>query len=45
MIYVEENETTKRLKIVHVCDSNETDNEARIKDIEVFRQGISRYTY
>jgi hypothetical protein len=35
MIYVEENETTKRLKIVHVCDSNETDNEALIKDIEV----------
>ncbi|MGI8635238.1 MAG: hypothetical protein ACR2KZ_07525, partial [Segetibacter sp.] len=35
MIYVEENETTKRLKIVHVRDSKETDNEALIKDIEV----------
>jgi hypothetical protein len=35
MIYVEENETTKRLKIVHVHSSKETDNEALIKDIEV----------
>lgn len=35
MIYVEENETTKRLKIVHVYDSKETNNEALIKDIEV----------
>jgi len=35
MIYVEENETTKRLKIVHVRDSKETDNEALIKDLEV----------
>ncbi len=35
MIYVEENETTKRLKIVHVHDSRETNNEALIKDIEV----------
>ncbi len=34
MIYVEENETTKRLKIVHVCGS-ESDNEALKKDIEV----------
>ncbi len=35
MIYVEENETTKRLKIVHVCDNKRTHNEALIKDIEV----------
>jgi len=35
MIYVEENETTKRLKIVHIRDSKETDNEALIKDLEV----------
>lgn len=35
MIYVEENETTKRLKIVHVCNRDETNNQALIKDIEV----------
>lgn len=35
MIYVEENETTKRLKIVHVCEREETNNEALLKDIEV----------
>jgi hypothetical protein len=35
MIYVEENETTKRLKIVHVRESKLTNNEALRKDIEV----------
>jgi hypothetical protein len=34
MIYVEENEATKRLKIVHICNP-ESDNKALIKDIEV----------
>ncbi|MEO6638851.1 MAG: hypothetical protein ABIN25_11270, partial [Ginsengibacter sp.] len=34
MIYVEENEVTKRLKIVHVANAN-SDNTALIKDIEV----------
>lgn len=35
MIYVEDNETTKRLKIVHVCDASQRNNEALKKDIEV----------
>ncbi len=36
MMYVEENETTKRLKIVHVINGrNKIDNEALKKDIEV----------
>lgn len=37
MMYVEENETTKRLKIVHVINNNNNkpDNEALKKDIEV----------
>jgi amino acid transporter len=35
MIYVEENETTKRLKIVHVHAGKQTNNESLIKDIEV----------
>jgi amino acid transporter len=34
MIYVEENEATKRLKIVHICNP-ESDNKELIKDIEV----------
>ncbi|MEO5892469.1 MAG: APC family permease [Ferruginibacter sp.] len=34
MIYVEENETTKRLKIVHIANSN-SNNNSLIKDIEV----------
>lgn len=35
MMYVEDNETTKRLKIVHICKSNQNNNEALKKDIEV----------
>jgi hypothetical protein len=38
MIYVEENETTKRLKIVHVHDSKKINNESLIIDVEVLNR-------
>ncbi len=35
MMYVEDNEATKRLKIVHIVNENSGDNEALKKDLEV----------